>query len=434
MKIKKLFTFIFGVTVVLANAGKPVSTAAKTNQIKENITQQIMLLESGATESNEEDPEVIFNKAIEDYKEEFDDYIDVTGLNVEAKESITLPNFNINYIAPDYSDIMYQYQSNLESSLTSSQLKTYDELRKNNYAFDKYVALNQNKYVDLTTLPKYEHIVTVAAVTMTLVGILSGAGLGEAAISAFTGAVSALSAALSTSWIPIVGWALAIGLAVGALIALTVIIVQHWEEICSVFEDIKAWFLEEFSVFSYLINSYFDDAKTKVEESTNVGTVSIGERTLKFEQVYANDIARQAVLVKKVRWTADILLMQYVGEKGFQICPIPVDFDYCKNTKTHLNGYSSYTWYQNKARALIIFAGTGVTTAKPEIDAPCDSSKVLMKHFHNCHLDEDKKPVRAEEQPAHRSHSFFGQLYYYPSGSKEPVVHPDSPEANPNAK
>ena len=299
MKIKKLFTFIFGVTVVLANAGKPVSTAAKTNQIKENITQQIMLLENDAAKNNEEDPEAILNKAIEDYKEEFDDYIDVTGLNVEAKESITLTNFNINYIAPDYSDVMYEYQSNLESSLTSSQLKTYDELRKNNYAFDKYVALNQNKYVDLTTLPKYEHIVTVAAVTMTLVGILSGAGLGEAAISAFTGAVSALSAALSTSWIPIVGWALAIGLAVGALIALTVIIVQHWEEICSVFEDIKAWFLEEFSVFSYLINSYFDDAKTKVEESTNVGTVSIGERTLKFEQVYANDIARQAVLVKK---------------------------------------------------------------------------------------------------------------------------------------
>ena len=291
MKIKKLFTFIFGVTVVLANAGKPVSIAAKTNQIKENITQQIMLLENDAAKNNEEDPEAILNKAIEDYKEEFDDYIDVTGLNVEAKESITLTNFNINYIAPDYSDVMYEYQSNLESSLTSSQLKTYDELRKNNYAFDKYVDLNQNKYVDLTTLPKYEHIVTVAAVTMTLVGILSGAGLGEAAISAFTGAVSALSAALSTSWIPIVGWALAIGLAVGALIALTVIIVQHWEEICSVFEDIKAWFLEEFSVFSYLINSYFDDAKAKVEESTNVGTVSIGERTLKFEQVYANDVS-----------------------------------------------------------------------------------------------------------------------------------------------
>ncbi len=50
MKIKKLFTLIFGVTAVLANTGKPFSTAAKTNQIKENITQQIMLLESNATE------------------------------------------------------------------------------------------------------------------------------------------------------------------------------------------------------------------------------------------------------------------------------------------------------------------------------------------------------------------------------------------------
>lgn len=92
MKIKKLFTLIFGVTVVLTNAGKPLSTVTETNQIKENITQQIMLLESNATENNEEGPEAIFNKAIEDYKEEFDDYIDATGLNVEAKEPTVHPD------------------------------------------------------------------------------------------------------------------------------------------------------------------------------------------------------------------------------------------------------------------------------------------------------------------------------------------------------
>lgn len=31
------------------------------------------------------------------------------------------------------------------------------------------------------------------------------------------------------------------------------------------------------------------------------------------------------------------------------------------------------------------------------------------------------------------THSFFGQLYYYPTGSNDPIAHPDSPNPNPNA-
>lgn len=269
MKFKRLFLLAIGAVFLLTSAGKPIATANEIGEIKENVTQKVMRLANLASDEEEtEDPKEIFSRAIEDYKEEFDDYINVTALNVIDKENVTLPDFDINYVAPTYADVMNEYQINLESSLTPVQLDKYELLRQGDYNFDKYVVLNQNKYLDLTIPPKYDHITTMAVVTTALVGILSGAGLTQAAISAFTGAVSTLSAALSTAWIPIVGWVLAVGLAVGALIALTVIIVQYWDEICSVINDIKNWFLEQFNAFADLINSYFDDAIAQGETST----------------------------------------------------------------------------------------------------------------------------------------------------------------------
>lgn len=433
MKLKRLFMLAIGAAFLLTSAGKPVAVANEINKINENVTQQVMRLANSASdEEDTEDPEEILSRAIEDYKEEFDSYIDITGLNVDVKESITLPEFNINYVAPTYGEVMHEYQLNLEISLTTTQLERYDDLRRADFTFDKYVALNQNKYLDLTIPPKYGHITTMAVVTTALVGILSSAGLTQAAISAFTGAVGTLSAAISTSWIPFIGWVLAVGLAVGALIALTVIIVQYWEQICSVFEDIKNWFAEQFSAFAYLINSYFDDAKAKVEESSNVGTVTVGNKELTFQEVETRDVAAQAALVKKARWTDDIFLMRYVSKNDFQICHIPVSFDFCVEWGTHRLGLSSYTWYQNKARSLILYAGSGVTTNSPEIDFSTDSDAIFMKHFHNCEVV-NGQIVRIKTQPMHWTHSFFGQLYYYPTGSNDPIVHPDSPNPNPNA-
>lgn len=433
MRLKRLLMFAIGAAFLLTSAGKPVAIANEINKINENVTQQVMrLANSVSDEEDTEDPEEILSRAIEDYKEEFDSYIDITGLNVDVKESITLPEFDINYVAPTYAEVMHEYQLNLEASLTTTQLMRYDDLRRADFNFDKYVALNQNKYLDLTVPPKYEHVTTMAVVTTALVGMLSSVGLTQAAISAFTGAVSTLSAAISTSWIPFIGWALAVGLATGALIALTVIIVQYWDEICSVINDIKNWFLEQFSAFADLINSFFDDAKAKVEESSNAGSVTVGNKELTFQEVETRDVATQTALVKKVIWTGDIFLMRYVSYKSFQICFIPVSFDFCVEWGTHRLGLSSYTWYQNKARNLILYAGSGVTTNAPEIDFSTDSGNIFMKHFHNCKIVNDQI-VRIETQPMHWTHSFFGQLYYYPTGSNEPIVHPDSPNPNPNA-
>lgn len=256
MKFKKLLLFVVGTAFLITSAIKPTATANRVSGIEEAVAQQVMRLANDESEGTE-DPADILSRAIDDYKEEFDDYIDITALNVDAKELVNLPNFDIDYVAPTFGEVMNQYQTNLETSLSDAQIAKYENLRRLNYDFDKYVALNQNMYLDLGSLPKYEHVLPAAVVATSLAGILSGAGLTQAAISAFTAAVGTLSTAVSTSWIPFIGWALAVALAVGALIALTVIIVQYWDEICSVIDDIKNWFLEQFSVFSELINSYF---------------------------------------------------------------------------------------------------------------------------------------------------------------------------------
>ena len=159
MNIKKLFMLAIGAVFLLTSAGKPIAVANEVGEIKENVTQQVMRLANVLSDEEEtEDPEEIFSRAIEEYKDEFDNYIDITGLNVDAKESITLPDFDINYVAPTYANVMHDYQVNLESSLTAIQKTNYDYLIRNNYDFDRYATLNNNnnnnnKYTDFELNP-----------------------------------------------------------------------------------------------------------------------------------------------------------------------------------------------------------------------------------------------------------------------------------------
>jgi len=428
-----------GAAFLLSNVGKALSTANQIGEIKESVTQQVMRLANLASDEVEtEDPEEIFSRAIEDYKEEFDDYINITALNVLDKEDVKLPNFDINYVAPTYGEVMQQYQLNLESSLTSTQLNKYDDLKRANFDFDKYVALNQNKYLDLTTPPKYEHATTVAVVTTTLVSILSGAGLAEAAISAFTGAVTTLSAAISTSWIPYIGWVLAVGLAVGALIALTVIIVQYWDEICSIIDDIKNWFLEQFSAFSDLINSYFSDAVSQGEKSKVAGREKIDDKDItwisKVVKTVANveflDLLRRvndlAVLMRNVK-------KYYDSEDGNYYTSYwefeeVVSTDFVKDNNVYDLGISTYTWYNNTARQLMM-SGTNLleNVTYNEFGKPYQigyhnflkTEERTVNGFNHYHVfeyrelstgvygyDEVKKGI------IHKSHSFFGLMYY----------------------
>lgn len=431
MKFKKLFMLVIGTAFLLSSTGKSIVTANEISEIKENVTQQVMrLANSVSDEEMTEDPQEIFSRAIDDYKNEFDDYINITALNVVDKEDVNLPNFDINYVAPTYAEVMNEYQINLEASLTPIQLENYELLRQRDYVFDKYVVLNQNKYLDLTIPPKYNHVTTMAVVTTALVGILSSAGLTQAAISAFTGAVGTLSAAVSTSWIPIVGWVLAVALAVGALIALTVIIVQYWDEICSVINDIKNWFLEQFSAFGDLINSYFDDAIAQGEASTISRREHIGDRDFDFVELKEAELAE---VCRKARRNYNVFLIpkKLKGDHLDIAIGFPVDEEWCKQWHVLLSGYSTYTWYQNTARRLIFEAGTGFTSNTPEIhlkNLNIKNGDKLPKfgfpHFHNY----TAAGIRDNGKPQVYAHSFFGLLKWAPNEDGVAVTHPDSPK------
>lgn len=465
MRLKFIFVACLGFFTLLSNTTKPIADNNRVENIRESISSKVLKAANVLSELDDtEDPEEIFARAIDSYKTEFDSYINVIGLNVDDKSYVNIEGFDINYVAPSYSDVMYDYQIDFENSMSSTDLIGYENFRKTNYDLDWSVTLINNKFKDLNIATKYNHtdtgsIITTpvvnpgsgigtggtvkrAAATIAIGSILAGVGLGEAVISAFSACIASLQVALGSSWIPFVGWIIAVGIAVGALIALTVIIVQNWDAICSVIEDIKAYFLNAFSKFASLIETYFGDAEAQVEKSNSAGTQVIGGKTFEFEQVNSKDLARQIALVKSLRWTKNIYLMEYVNNKGFLICPIPVDLAFCINAYdvatnirgTHNMGFSSYTWYQNVARQLILFAGSGVTTSVPEIDSnKGDPSILYMKHFHNCYIDSLGNVMRIDSQPQHRSHSFFGQLYYYPSSSSDPVVHPSSPNPKPNA-
>ncbi len=208
------------------------------------------------------------------------------------------------------------------------------------------------------------------------------------------------------------------------------IIVENWDVISSIIGDIKNWFCDQFSTFSSLINSYFDDAVVKGKESKIASRVYVGDKEFEFEEINTEDSIRQIEIAKKARRTYDVFLMQYVNNKTFQIAlGVPTTIDFCINYKTHLNGFSSYTWYQNSARKLIMQAGTGYTNDVPELHLYVESSEqgkekcnFAFKHFHNF-TSVGKRDIR---KLPHRSHSFFGLLYYVPNNDGIGQVHPES--------
>ena len=82
------------------------------------------------------------------------------------------------------------------------------------------------------------------------------------------------------------------------------IIVENWDVISSIIRDIKNWFCDQFSTFSNLINSYFDDAVAKGEESKVAGREKIGER----------DITRVSKVIKTGAATIFLDLLRRVND------------------------------------------------------------------------------------------------------------------------
>lgn len=253
---QKAFSYFCCSFVLFCNSWENNYIMAKVDETK---TQLVRGLKKAVDDTldDTEDPDEVFRRSIDGYQNEFSEYLNIAGLNVWDKEAISLPEFDINYVAPDFSQVMHDYQSDLEASLSTTQLQNYESLRRQDYSFDRYVTLNQSFYRNLGIELKYNHTIkpnnplnpitpsnpkvnpgggsvarVAAAATAGIVAILTEAGLGEAVITAFTSCISTMTIGLSTSWIPFVGWALAVALIVGALIALTVIIVENWSAIC----------------------------------------------------------------------------------------------------------------------------------------------------------------------------------------------------------
>ena len=307
MKIKKIFVFALALLLPLTSIGKERLVSSRIEGIKTETAQTIKRAIMSQEAEDTEDPNEVFSRAINGYKNEFKNYLNVTALNVQDKEAVSLPNFDIDYVAPEFFDVMYDYQTKLEMSLTMNQKEKYESLRKQDYNFDRYVSLNNLKYSTLDPSLKYIHDITpinptvpitpmfptinsgassttraAAVATAGIMTILTNSGLGEAAISAFTACISTMTTGLSTSWVPFVGWALAVALVVGALIALTVIIVKNWDKIKNAIETIKSWFLEQFSKFSSFIESFFQDVAIQGKDST----VALRESWRKNKRVY----------------------------------------------------------------------------------------------------------------------------------------------------
>lgn len=458
MKLKKLVILVLALTFPFTLAGREKVLTAKINEIKTEVTHVIRRAVDQELEDTE-DPNEIFSRALDGYKEEFPSYLDITALNVQDKEAIELPDFDIDYIVPEFYDIMHDYQVKLEASLSEEDLEYYETLREYDYNFDRYVSLNEVKFSVLDPKLKYVHkiqpvnptipitpmnpgigtnpgggtsTISAASGTMEIINILKSIGLVEKIISAFTSCISLMTTALSTSWIPFIGWKISVPLVIAALMAMAAIIILNWIDFKSVMNDIKIWFLEQFAKFKSFIESFFSDAAAKGNESTVSSRTEIDGKTFEFTEVRTLDIDAMAAIATQCRRKKDALLIKHSNANVMQISLTePVDVDFCIRNKTHVNGYSSYTWYQNTARKLILEAGSGYTTTAPEIhlynkNKPNDNNpKLAFKHFHN--YDSLGNIIR-KPNAIFKTHSFFGLLYCTEKDDGEGTVHPNSPK------
>ncbi len=155
MKFTSIITFLFTGIICVSFRFRESAVANQIRDTKDKTN--VTLKRAFNSEEETTDPNVIFEVAIQDYKSQFDDYINITAVNVINKENVNLSNFDFNYVPPKYYDVMFEYQKNLESSLTYEQNLKYIELQKRDNNFDRYVALNSIKYTNLEPNLKYNH-------------------------------------------------------------------------------------------------------------------------------------------------------------------------------------------------------------------------------------------------------------------------------------
>ena len=110
MKFNSIITLLFSGIICVSFCFRENAVANQIRCAKDKIN--VTLKRAFNSEVEITDPNVIFELAIQDYKSQFDDYINITALNVIDKENVNLPNFDFNYVPPKYYDVMFEYQKN----------------------------------------------------------------------------------------------------------------------------------------------------------------------------------------------------------------------------------------------------------------------------------------------------------------------------------
>lgn len=468
MKKKQITLLVLGGAILLSTSFKGFSGAKKEKALRDDVMQTVYKMAADSP-SSEEDPKEIFSKAFEGYSKQFDRYLNIAGLNAKDKSEISVPGFDPSYVPPTFADVMHDYQIKLVSSLDVTQSLKFDALRQKSSAFDKYATLNETRYSNLAVKPKYSHAIplpgdgvitqppkypgvpdigiengglkpmtspfsasSASIASGGLVAILAASGLTQQAIAGFTGSVTALSTALTTSWIPFVGWALAVAIAIGALIALVVIIVLYWEQISKAIDDVKAWFLKEFSKFSSLIESFFSDAVAKGKKSEVVEEEWIGGRKLEWvptviqtaeDAEFVEELKNHldfALLIKKVKKQLNPInnkfYTSFYSVNGF----VPVQW--VKDFNLYDFGKSTYVWDQITAEDMMRNGTLLLKNQKPNedqyklvyhsffINEP--NNLTGFDHYHVYEFMKDSKTYdKVKHNRIKEAHSFFGPLY-----------------------
>ena len=436
--VQKLF--ILSMLSIPISVMNPLSQSARIETKEQELVEKINPTIKRAFDPEEEyEYEDVVELAFDELIGALSNYINIYGLNVTEKESITIPEYNPDYVLPDIEDMIPEVYENNFEDFGSEEIQTLEERRQANRHFDHYYGVIEDHFEDVeiddddgTIIhpkyghPHYSHNPNDPIIALGV--LLAGLGVASGYIVAMQAAGATLVATAPVAWF--LPYSVPVTLA--ALATITIVIIAIWPLICEVIQAIINLFILMIAALAYIIVQFFEWVLTQVTVSSTAGAQTIGNQTFEFVEVRTNDVAKTISIVEASRRKYDVFLMQYVNNDSFQIAlGTPVTESFCVTYQTHTLGLSSYTWYQNVARRLIINAGSGVTTAVPELDVG-GSLPFGFKHFHNYeYIPGTTILQRSDNEHLHRTHSMFGLLYYYGGldGNGSPIVgiHPDNP-------
>lgn len=412
----------------------------------------------------------ILEESFETSKEQFPSYLDITALNVQDKEQVTLPGFDIDYVAPEFYDILHDYQNKMLLSFSNSELIKFERFRKTDYYFDRYTTLNEIKYSNLDPTLKYIHTIkpvnplvpitplypgtnpgnegTISlqpiSEASSILEILQSGGILENVIVAFSACLSVLSKGLATSLIPIIGKALAIAIVVSALLGIAIMIVKYWDQFKVIMPQIILWMVSSYYPFKDLINLYMEDVKVKGEKSKVAHRETVNGKVKEFidTEVTPEVISK---IVDDCYRNKTVYLLGHIEDveqgQNWWICFDTETPDIVIKEKVYDRGICTYTWYNDTAKkmmaegsclngdySLLIYerSDDGTDTV------PGHHSMIGFSHYHlgkrvikdgTTVVDkyDNKKP---KEKLKAWAHSLFGRLSYRDKGGTKYTYYP----------